>query len=321
MKFPTWLMAIAIIGVLGVAMGVVKIPTFAVTGMSVTTPSTPASQTCELTAGQTMSTSVTSSGVLLGNEGTTIGTPVYTGIIGKQRYTAQAAGTAVTRDKGSPYSIFLYNATTNILPPYYIEGTIPCSADNYVIDSAKLAAMSGLTETAYDNDGITALSTTHSQTFTAGGSATLRIRLQANQSYGVSNSYFTNPQINKMVAFVNLADAGAGTNTTLGAVDASASKMSIDGVDCPKVASLYAANNGMSMAFECPVDIHTGLNKDVYFYVKAVSGQTPDGFMNVTFAPVTYFTASDGTIKAGVENEVGTLNAAGLTRNLGLQLG
>lgn len=318
MKIPNWLFAVAVIGVLAVSVGLVKIPTLAVTGaaLSAAQPSLPAGAECTLQAGQTRGTSITMTGVLLEQEGFVLGTPVYAGAIDGTVYTAQAGGTAVTQDKGSAYSVILYNSSS-VVHPYYTEGKIPCGSDNYALSTSgglnKLAPVGGLTLTAYNDDGITLNSATN-QTMGASYIGILRVRMQGNSTYGNSKGYFTNPQINRVAVLVNLYPSIYNATTMNGATTFDNSKFtfSVGGVQCSDYvgANKYATSNLYSKVFDCPATLTSGIPVDAYLGVQAISGQNPAGSLQVIVVPFEYFAGTNG-IKAGFENDNGALTGTG----------
>jgi hypothetical protein len=314
MKIPNWLLGLGAIVVIAIMLGV-KIPTLAIAGAALSTanPQVPPAQVCELKGGQTGQASITTGGVILGQENYVIGTPIYSGMIDGQSYTAQAAGTAVTRDWGSGYSLLLGNASL-VMHPILIEGTVPCGVVNYVLGESssnnKLAPVSGLTLTGYDDDSITLNSVTN-QTMGASYSGTLRIRMQTNSTYGLSNVYFTNPQINKFAVLVNVNPAIYNATTMNGAttIDFSQMRIDVDGAPCARYSgtSQIASNNMYSAVFECATDVNSGVSEhQMHVRVQAISGQNPAGFLQFIVLPYDYY-AGTGSIKAGFETQAGAL--------------
>lgn len=310
--YPTWLVIVALFGV-AVWQGWINLPTQSLA----TQTASGLQQTCQLQAGQTLSTTVTASALDYDKTDGVVTVTVTGALDGADVSFAGATGT--TADKGSGVAVILSNSSVFGAK---VTGAIPCDRDNVALGSlggttAKVGLTGGWTNTSINSAGVVLSTTAGNETIGASGVGYITVRLTANRTSGytlggTSTGYLTNPNINKFGVVVNLDGLGAGATASgmVGELDAGQMTVSFKGNQCSTHSYKYASNNGYEVGFECAGNLDIYSQGDLVFRLPAISGQNPQGIATVGILPYDY-SWQNGQIVESPESLTGTLLNSG----------
>lgn len=267
---PTWLVLVGILG-LAVWQGWINLPT-----QSLATQANGLTTSCQLQAGQTLSTVVTASALDFDKPDGLVTVNAVGAIDGAE--VAFAGLTGTTADKGSGVAVLLTNTSTYNAK---VTGALPCDRDNFQLGSlvggAKVGLTGGFSNTTQNSAGTVA----GNETIGASGVGFWTMRMSGNRTSayttgGTSTGYLTNPDINKFGLILDISGGGS----CVGTLDTSQMTATFKGASCSQKSYKFAGNNGFEVGFECPGNLDVYAQGDAVFRLPAVSGQNPACVIN-----------------------------------------